>query len=480
MRNKGTWILFLVVVLLSSYAYFGEYKGKEKEKTFKEEQAKVFKDIKMEQVNNIVLEKGTNKISLTRSTDGWALVEPVKDAADSEGVDSWLKQLTEEKTFATAVEANDIKWQFFGFDKNVAKITLSTTAGNTAVVEISEKVNFENNSFIRYPGQNKVFVAGASWGGHATKKAFDLRNKRIFRHQISNVQSLNIKNKKEKFNFENKEAKWISATNPEWVLDQNKVRETIAKLNEAQAQEILVESADLEKQKTKYNFTNPEISIEVNLNDKKWTAAVIQLKDKSYAMLINEPALIVKLDNSFAEKFGTITLESYRDTKLPFISLDKAKVKNIDYETSLKKASLVEKNGNWDLAKEDTAIEVQQEKVKNLLDKIKDLNVLNYSSEQELKKAKLTQKIQFLDQEKKSVFELTMSETIKKKIDNVNKNIRLAKTNLYKDPFFIEETEVEKLQLNELTKIKVTENKEPAKATLPSLDVNSLPSKEQK
>ena len=35
---------------------------------------------------------------------------------------------------------------------------------------------------------------------------------------------------------------------------------------------------------------------------------------------MNEPALIVKLENSFAEKFGAITLESYRDTKLPFIS----------------------------------------------------------------------------------------------------------------------------------------------------------------
>ncbi len=48
-----------------------------------------------------------------------------------------------------------------------------------------------------------------------------------------------------------------------------------------------------------------------------------------------------------------------------------------------------------------------------------------------------------------------MSETMKKKIDNLEKNVRLAKTSLYSEPFVIDEAEIEKLQLNELTKIKV-------------------------
>lgn len=475
MRNKGTWILFLVVVLISTYAYFGEYKGKEKEKLNQEAQSKIFKDVKMEQVNQIVLEKTAEKIKLQRGTDGWTLSEPIKDSADSEGVESWLKLLADEKTMTVAVEGSDIQWKFFGFDQNITKLTLSTSAGNSTSVEISEKKNFENNCFLRFPGQNKVYVVSSSWTGYATKKVFDLRNKKLFRHQMSNVQSILIKNKKGSFIFENKEAKWISPTKSDWVFDQNKVRESIAKLNEAQATEVQFEGEALVKEKSK--FKSADVSFEIKLTDKTWSAALVQNKDKSYSMLVSDPNMIVKVDSSFGDKFSAVMLDEYRDTKLPFMAVDKAKVKAIDLETSLKKSSLVQKNGGWDLAVEDKTMEVQQEKVGLLLEKLKDLNVLQYASQNELKKAKLSQKINLLDQDKKSVFQLSMTETIKKKIDNLEKNVRLAKTSLYPEPFVIDESEIEKLQLNELTKIKVSkENQKAVDMAIPGIDPKNLPS----
>lgn len=475
MKNNGTWILFLVVALISAYAYFGEYKGKEKEKVSKEEQAKVFKDVKTDQINSIILEKQNEKITLTRTTDGWSLVEPLKDSADSEGVESWLKQLGDEKTLTLAVEGNDIQWQFFGFDKNVTKLTLATTGGISTTVEISEKKNFENNSFIRYPGQNKVYVASSAWSGYAAKSNFELRNKRIFRHQMSNIQSFSVKNKKGQFVIENKEAKWMSPTKSSWILDQNKVRESIAKLNETQGTEIQFEGEALIKEKVK--FKNPDVLLEVKLSDKVWSGAIVQNKDKSYSVFVSEPAMIVKIDATIGDKFSAVYLDEYRDMKLPFLTLDKAKVKAIDFETSLKKSTLIQKDGGWDLAKEDKTVEVQQDKVQMLLDKIKDLNILNYTNESEVKKTKLSQKINLLDQDQKTVFELTMSDTIKKKIDNLDKNIRIAKTNLYSEPFVIEESEIEKLQLNELTKIKA---KPEENNQLPGIDPNVLPSKESK
>ena len=52
-NNKATWILVGVVVLLSLYTYFGEYQGKEKEKTREEQQAVILKGINADQVNLI-------------------------------------------------------------------------------------------------------------------------------------------------------------------------------------------------------------------------------------------------------------------------------------------------------------------------------------------------------------------------------------------------------------------------------------------
>ena len=52
MKNRGTWILFGAVVLLSAYAYFGEYKGKEKAKASKELKSVILKDIKQDQISS--------------------------------------------------------------------------------------------------------------------------------------------------------------------------------------------------------------------------------------------------------------------------------------------------------------------------------------------------------------------------------------------------------------------------------------------
>ena len=98
MKNRGSWILFLVVVLLSLYAYFGEYKGKETEKIAKEQKALILKDIKQDQINTIEINNLEQKISLSKNTEGWVLLSPTSDSADNAEIDSWLKQLVEEKS----------------------------------------------------------------------------------------------------------------------------------------------------------------------------------------------------------------------------------------------------------------------------------------------------------------------------------------------------------------------------------------------
>ncbi|MCK6599944.1 MAG: DUF4340 domain-containing protein, partial [Bdellovibrionaceae bacterium] len=445
MRNKGTWILFVVVILLSSYAYFGEYKGKEKEKETKDFEAKFFKEIKVEQLNQILLEGTKDRILLNKTPEGWQVIEPVSDSADNEAIESWIKQLADEKSLTIAVQGKDIQWNFFGFDKNLTKLTLSSNLGKSITVEVSEKKNFEGNSFLRIPGEDKIYVGAATWHNHIGKKLFDLRNKRIFRHQISNIQSFSIKNKSNQFSFENKEAKWISPKQSQWLLDQNKVRESIARLNDTVFTEVLVDTKDFDKEKEKYNFLSPEIKIEVSLGDKKWEANVIQTKEKNTILLTNEPRLIVKVDSGFYDKFKQVKLEEYRDARLPFVSFDKSKVKHIGVETKLKKNLFSEESSIWKLSADKVEnIEVEQQNIKTMLDKIKDLSVFLYTSDSEFKKNKDLQKITFSDLEKKLIFEIQFTEVFKKKIGDQEKSLRMAKTNLFAEPFYIEDSELEK------------------------------------
>lgn len=455
MRNKGIWILFSAVVLLSLYTYFGEYQGKEKESAAKVEKSMILKEIKQEQVTGIEINNLEQKIVLTRDTAGWLMASPVSDSADNEEIDALLKQLTEEKSLSIAVEGTDIQWKYFGFDKPPKTISIKTSSNQSIVVEVSEKKNFEGNSFIRFPGQNQVLVASSSWGSYVGKKAIELRNKRIFRHQISNVQRISIKNKKSTTEIESKDAKWIGATRPEWSLDQNGVRELITKISEIKAMDFVSEKDEIANAKRNLKLGAVDLAIQAKLSDGDWSAQFYQTKDKTVYAEVAKTQVLVKVANDVFDRLSNMNVSDLRDFKLPFASFDRAKVEKVSYETSLKKAQLVKKGTLWQLEPADTVNEVQQDKVSSLLDLVKNLTAKQYVSKSEIRKDLGKQKLSFKDITDQSYFELQFTDAEKMKINNEEKMVRYAKTNLYPDAFLMEESEFEKLSLNDIVKIKV-------------------------
>lgn len=450
MKNKGTWILFGVVVLLSLYTYFGEYQGKEKEKTKEEQQSVILKGINAEQVNFVEVNNLEQKVSVSRENTGWQLVSPIVDAADSSDIESLIKQLTEEKTMSVAVEGADIKWEYFGFNVPVKTVTIKTSSNQQITVEVSEKKNFEGNSFLRMPGENKVLVGSSSWLSHAGKKLFDLRNKHVFRHQLSNVQAFRVKNQKSMIEIVNKDAKWLTPKQPELILDQNVIRETIVKISELKAIEFIAEKNGLSAAKQKLGLGTSLATIEISLTEGSWIGNFYEAKDKAVYIEVPGAQQLVKVNNEIIDRFKKMNLADVLDYKLPFANFDKAKVNGLSYSTTLKKATLVKKNGNWGLEPSDEANEVQQDKVTSLLDVVKTLTAKDYVNTAAVKKDISKQKIIFTDMDGKIYFEFQFSDPESRKVNNEQTSVRYGKTNIHSKPFVIDESEFQKLNLNEI------------------------------
>lgn len=450
MKNKGTWILLGVVVLLSLYTYFGEYQGKEKEKTKEEQQSVILKGINADQINFVEINNLEQKVIISRSNSGWQVTSPITDAADNSDMESWLKQLTEEKTISVAVEGSDIKWEYFGFNVPVKTVTIKTTSNQQMTIEVSEKKNFEGNSFLRLPGENKVMVGSSSWLSHAGKKLFDFRSKHVFRHQLSNVQTFQVKNKKNVVEIINKDARWITPKQPELALDQNVIRENIIKINELKAIEFVAENDEIVGAKKKLGLGASIVTIDIKLSEGSWTGNFFEAKDKGAYVEVAGTRQLVKVNNEIMDRLTQLSLVELRDYKLPFASFDKAKVNGLSYTTTLKKAALIKKNGNWELDSADDANKVQQEKVTGLLDVVKTLTAREYINTTAVKKDISKQKITFTDTENKAYFEFQFSEPESKKVNNQETTIRYAKTNLHNEPFVIDESEFQKLNVNDI------------------------------
>lgn len=451
MKNKGTWILFGVVVLLSLYTYFGEYQGKEKEKTKEEQQSVILKGINADQINFVEVNNLEQKVTATRSNSGWQITSPITDAGDSEGIEAWLKLMTEEKTMSLAVEGADIKWEYFGFDQPVKTVTIKTNSNQQMTIEVSEKKNFEGNSFIRVPGENKVMVGSSSWLSHAGKNLFDLRNKNIFRHQVSNVQSFQVKNRKNIVQIENKDAKWITPKQPDLILDQNVIRENIIKINELKAIEFIAEKNEIAAAKKKIGLGASSATVEIKLTEGRWVGHFFEAKDKAAYVEVPGAQLLVKVNNEIMDRFSNMDTVGLRDYKLPFATFDKNKVSAVTYVTTLKKATLVKKNSSWELEPANLENEVQQDKVNGLLDVVKNLVAKEYVRTPEVKKDISKQKIVFMEADQKVYFELQFSEPESRKVNGEETSIRYAKTNLYDEAFIMDEAEFQKLNLNDIT-----------------------------
>jgi len=184
--KKTTWFAVFVAVFVGVTYYFEFYQAG-KEEMIKGEEAKIV-SFPGDQIHQIEIENKSGKILLKRDADGWRLEEPLKDWADNQFVEDLVNGLVNEKTIDTIVGENEkLNWSVFGLDKDFAKLAFTNQQGNSILIQVSAKKNFEGNSFLRRGSENKVLVGTSQWVLRSQKSVLDFRDKRLFRGKLDRL-----------------------------------------------------------------------------------------------------------------------------------------------------------------------------------------------------------------------------------------------------------------------------------------------------
>ncbi|MGZ3774764.1 MAG: DUF4340 domain-containing protein [Bdellovibrio sp.] len=304
MKLKGRTILIIALLVFGGYAVYDFFHDKKIEEKAIEESRLM--TINFEQVQYVEIQEKDTKIVLNRTVDGWDLVEPIKDAADSSVVDDFVKNIYPERIIEIAKEGPNIDWALYGLDKPLATITLKTSAGTQNVFEISDKKNFEENVFARRDHENKVLLLNSVWKLRATKIANDFRDRRFLRHKIASVDELKVKNDKGLLDLKRLDGKWLSPSHKEIKIDQNKVREILTAIADAKAAEIY-------PAETKAKAGKELFSMDLVMADKKWTALVTQTDDLGIYAKISEPSFFMKMESGALDKLIHLNLEELKE-----------------------------------------------------------------------------------------------------------------------------------------------------------------------
>jgi hypothetical protein len=303
-KIKGRGILVCSLLLLLGYAVY-DYWHEDKTKTKQMEDARLL-TLNFDQVDSLESVRGDEKLQLKRTVDGWTLEAPIKDLADSNEVESYIKSIATDRILEIAKEGDSIDWARFGLDKPAAVVTFKTTDGKIEVFTVSSMKNFENNPFMRRNQENRVLVVPGSWDGKSKKTVNDFQDRRFLRHRIASVRSFKLKNAQGSFTLEEKDGKWFSPEQKDWKLNQERVREMLQWISDAKARSFPTSPDD-------YNNGKVLFTLALDLEKVKWTAEVHQAKSLAIIAKVSDPAQLQVMEAGALDKFIKVKLEDLKE-----------------------------------------------------------------------------------------------------------------------------------------------------------------------
>lgn len=436
MTKTHLWTLF-VVLLLSGYLLY-DFQSEKQNTERKASDAQLI-SLKPDQINEFSIEKGESQITLQRTIDGWKIVVPFEDEADDFYVDDFVKRMTDEKIVGVAKEGESIDWKVYGLEEGRGTISLKSQSDKEMALEISEKKNFEQNGYARMKGQNRALVVTSAWMSHLDKKPDDFRDKRILRAKIADVKALKIEIGSEQFELERNDNTWTVRDRPTVKLDQNRVRELLSMINETQATEFVAWGSETKTSLKKNMFPkDPLVRIDAKLGDERtWNIQWWRSTDKEMA-LISQPQAILSFAPGTLAKFLNISLDGLRDKREPFdVKLDS--VSKIEWVTPVKTTILQKEKDTWGFEKNELE-NPDPDLIQNFLKELSEAKVYKYATARESKAFKPTSFLRIFGLKDEIVLSIEWETEQKGKESNVT---RLVKTNLSKDIFHLEESELQ-------------------------------------
>ncbi|MGE0631573.1 MAG: DUF4340 domain-containing protein [Pseudobdellovibrionaceae bacterium] len=437
--SRGTIALLLVVVALGGYTYFFEIRGKEKAEQAKQEEAQLFK-FKANEVSEFkVIFGAATKVEAKKSQGQWDILVPVEDRGDGTAIAEFLSDVVAETSKTTVKEGADIDWATFGLDNPVGKIIVkSGDVGKT--VEVASKKNFQDIPYLRVSGENKVFIGTNRWSDFLGKTALQLRDRRIFRGNTSDVQKMRFipRNKFMALSLTYKDANW-SLDGHNYKLDQNMVRQFLTQVSDIRALDIEKETIPEASQLKEYGLNSPDTSVEFEMKDgTKWTASLAIVKEPTTYVISSHPAKVFRVEGLAASPILRMNKDYFRDRAEPF-SFIPTDVQRIVLSTKLKKSTLANDGKEWKMENLGAELVVDQEAVKTLVQRIFELRVAQFE-DKKIPLASFTNKIQFLDAQGKTLFEASWAEEepqTKEQKEGAPKRTGM-KTSLFPEPFYVD------------------------------------------
>lgn len=278
------------------------------------------------------------------------------------------------------------------------------------------QVNYSNENKTLYLGQDTPvdYLVYAKWSQDADafltsrslkfgidKKLSEIRNKKVFDLQLANLQEIKWEVSKGHFgNFKglhlNKDenGNWTSQSSKPIALVSSEINNFLEGLNKLSVKEFA--SEDISKI-AEYGLHSPDITFSLKPQSAETPPTVWQLskKEQSYFMNLKGGNTIYEISASIFDHFR-VELMKFRDNKISNIPSDSIIDIRIEFP-QYPSLSLSKTDKGWKFKEGDTQLDANEDKVREIIAKLHQLNALEYLDDQTPQKLGLDKPLRIVD-----------------------------------------------------------------------------------
>jgi len=190
MRFRGTAVLFLVFIILGSWVYWTEIRGRAGRERLEDAAGRAL-PVEALEITELRLIYPDRSVSAKRSDDRWVFVSPEGLEADNDLWEQLAASVTRiEKGQTLLSEPGDAA--LYGLDDPPLRIEVRLTDGREEEIRFGSDNPSGSSSYASLASETDVFLTPNDWHGLFDKHADDLRDKTLLRFEPSGIERIGL------------------------------------------------------------------------------------------------------------------------------------------------------------------------------------------------------------------------------------------------------------------------------------------------
>ena len=412
MNKKYLQTLIALAVLAGLwgiFTYYGKKKPAASSKAGSPASQKIL-PVKEGQIVSFTVTAADGKaVTCTREGKTWQITAPMKLAADSSTIDSFLSSLTSATPSETVSEQGGDPKEF-GLEPPEATIEVKTNAKpQEFTLRLGSSTPTNSGIYAQVAGQPRVFTLASYLKDSLEKKLFDFRNKKVVTLAGDSIRRLDVTSQKGSYQLvKNADGIWDLMLPPPVRADHFTVQGLVDELGSASMQSVVSEE---KKDLGRYGFSNPTMTIHLTGDSGKETLILGKKDGSNYYAMNTAVGPVFTLGSDFLTQFQKQPSD-LRSKDLFTFSTYEAKQITVKGPKG-QRVFVLHKDGKWEQT-EPASMEVKSDKMQTLLQDLRDLSAQSFPKKNPtqladygLNKPEYTVQVQYGDQNKTQTVQIS-------------------------------------------------------------------------